>query len=391
MTDSLPKDRPSLVIDLDAVRQNFLTARAAYDGSSLGAVVKKDAYGLGVAHIAPLLHDLGCRDFWVADFDEAVELRRILTQGRIFVLHGLAGNAPADFRAIGAVPVLLDMDEILRASAAIGPRPEVAIHLDTGINRLGIDLADVRTLAQDPSPLARLSVAAYVTHLARFATPSAPQNRWQWLRFRAWTRVLPSAPLSFCASAGVFGPRDRHVDLARVGSALYGVETTPARPQPIIPAATLSAPILRLHEVPKGGEIGYGGVYQAPGPRRIAQVAAGYAAGIPFSFRKPWHVMLDGHCAPIVAGTAMSLISIDVTDLPPGLARPGAQVTIFGPDLPVSAFAEAAGVAPNVIMVAAGRGVRRIYHDTARDLPGKTEAIVPRRLDEPIAGASGDI
>lgn len=395
MTDALPADRPALLIDLGAVRRNFLTARDAYTGTSLGAVLKKDAYGLGTPRIAPLLHRLGCRDFWVADLDEAVELRRVLPQGRIFVLHGLAGYTMADFRAVGAIPVLLEAGEVARAAAAAGDvRPEVAVQLDTGINRLGLDQGDVRALARAPSPLTRLSIAAYVTHLARFADPAAKHNRWQWLRFRAWTRSLPPAPLSLCASAGVFGPPERHADLARVGSALYGVETTPPQPQPIIPAATLSAPILRVRDVPAGAEVGYGGVYHAPGPRRLAHVAAGYAAGIPFTFRHPWHVLLDGHRVPVVAGTSMSLMTIDVTDLPAHLAQPGRRVTVFGPDLPVHLLAEAAGVAPNVVMVAAGRGVRRVYRDPPTAVlveapPGDMHAPEPR--DVRIAGAGRDI
>ncbi|TCT07995.1 alanine racemase [Aquabacter spiritensis] len=390
--DSLPGDRPSLLIDLGAVARNYLVARDAFTGASLGAVVKKDAYGLGAARIAPLLHRLGCRDFWVADLEEAVDLRRVLPDGRIFVLHGLTSHDPAAFAAIGAVPVLLGMEEIARAAACAG-RPQVALHLDTGLNRLGIGRAEVRALAAAPEVLARLDIAAHVTHLAFFSDPVARENRWQWLRFRAWTRHLPPAPLSFCASAGVFGPPERHVDLARVGSALYGVDTTPRRPQPIVPAATLSAPIVKVDTVRAGTRVGYGGAYCAPGPRRLAHVAAGYAAGIPFTFRKPAHVLIDGHRAQIVAGTAMSLMTVDVTDLPPDSARPGARAILFGPDHPVTALAEAAGLAPNVVMVAAGRGVRRVYRDPPLPRAGVLQPSGPRTRadDERIAGADGDL
>lgn len=365
MTPPLPADRPALLIDLDAIRRNHAMARAAFTGRSLGAVVKKDAYGLGLSRVAPLLHDLGCRDFWVADLDEAADLRRVLPGGRIFVLHGLSQYEMEDFRHIDAIPVLTTAEEVARASlGARGERAKVALHLDTGLNRLGLGLREVRGLLDDPIALDRFSITAYVTMLAHFADLQSRSNYWQWRRFCAWSRRLPPAPLSFCASAGVFGPPERHMDMARVGSALYGVETTPTHPQPITPAATLSAPIVRVHDLPSGAEVGYGGAYHTSRPCRLAHVAVGYAAGIPFTFHRTAHVLLAGHAVPIVATPSMSLLTIDVTDLPPHLAQPGCRVTIFGPELPVHVFASAARVPPNLVMVAAGRGVRRVYCDS---------------------------
>ncbi len=370
MTD-FPKDRAVLEIDLGAIRRNWRTVRAAFSGATVGAVVKQDAYGLGVATLAPLLSDLGCRDFWVADFDEGLSLRALLPQARIYVMHGLAGAPAAEFRARHLVPVLMDPSELplARAEAARAGRFDIGIQLDTGLGRLGFTLADVKRLSADDTALDGLRLVTLITHLARFADPQARRNTHQWRRFRAWAQALPDAPLSFCASAGVFGPPERHCSHARVGSALYGVETTPARPQPIQMAARLTAPILRVADVRAGVEVGYGGVYRTTQPRRLAHLAAGYGDGVPFSFRHPAQVRLGGHGVPVVGGVAMSMMTIDVTDLPPGLAVPGARAELFGPALPVDQLAAAAGLAPNAVMVAAGHRTRRIYRDTAEFIP----------------------
>lgn len=358
----LPADRPSMVVDLSAIRANWQAACRAFSGGSVGAVVKQDAYGLGIAEIAPLLSTLGCRDFWVANITEALAVRSAVREGRIFVLHGLGGAEMRDFRAIDAVPVLIDLGEVERAAADAADVPaRVALHLDTGLTRLGLGLEDVRRLGREPERLARLDIAAYVTHLAHFSNPFARENRWQWLRFMAWSRHLPEAALSFCASAGVFGARAHHADLARVGSALYGVETTPSRPQPIVPAATLCAPVVRVHEVEADREVGYAGSYRTPSPRRLAELAIGYGDGVPFHFPKPAFVLISGYRAQIVGTCAMSLMSVDVTDLPEGAVRPGMRAVLFGPDLPVDQIANAAGVAPNVVHVRAGRSVPRFY------------------------------
>ncbi len=367
---SLPDDRPALVIDLSVIHANWQAANAAFTGARVGAVVKQDAYGLGIAQIVPLLAALGCRDFWVADLSEAHAVRCATPEGRIFVLHGLCGASLDELRRLGAVPVLIDRAEVEALAALPGEdRPTVALHLDTGLNRLGLGADDVRRLSRAPDHLNRLKVAAYVTHLAHFSNPFARENGWQWRRFMRWTRALPPAPLSFCASAGVFGTPERHGQLARVGSALYGVETTPARPQPIVPAATLSAPILRVHTVKGGSNVGYSTAYRTPGTRRLAQIGIGYGQGVPFSFAKPAFVLISGHKAQIVATSAMSLMSVDVTDLPEGAVAPGMRAILFGPDLPVDQLAHAAGVAPNVVHVHAGLTAERHYLPADDALP----------------------
>ncbi|WP_332118945.1 alanine racemase [Azorhizobium caulinodans] len=362
-------DLATLEIDLGAVRQNWRTVRAQYRGPTLGAVVKQNAYGFGLSRIVPLLSSLGCRDFWVVCIEEALAVRTLAPDARVFVLHGLAGAAPADFRAHRIIPVLMDASELPRVqaeAAARGPL-DVAIQFDTGLSRLGLSRADVKRLRDDPSPLAGLRIAAYVTHLAHFSNPVARHNDWQWRRFRAWTQALPPAPLSFCASAGVFGPPERHAHHARVGSALYGVETTPSSRQPILPAARLTAPILRVMDVPAGTEVGYGGVYRTPQPARLAHVGVGYGGGLPFSFQRQAYGYVGGLPAPIVSGLAMSLMTLDVSGLPEGLAVPGAQVELFGPAQPVDILAAAAGVAPNVVMVSAGARTRRVYLEPSEE------------------------
>ncbi|GGF89285.1 alanine racemase [Azorhizobium oxalatiphilum] len=359
-------DRTVLEIDLGAIRRNWRMVRDTFTGHSVGAVVKQDAYGFGASRIVPLLASLGCRDFWVVSFEEGLEIRALLPEARVFVLHGLAGAPVAEFRANALVPVLVDAAELpmARAEAARRGPFDVALQFDTGLTRLGLTLGDVRRLRDEADAFAGLRVAAYVTHLARFADPFAHRNVQQWRRFRSWSSVLPAAPLSFCASAGVFGDSSRHCALARVGSAIYGVETTPARPQPITFAARLTAPILRVMDVRAGVEVGYGGVYRTPRPSRLAHVAAGYGDGIPFSFRHQAHVRIGGRPAPIVGGVAMNLMTVDVTHLPEGSVRPGARVEFYGPDAPVDRLAAAAGIAPNALMVPTAHRAHRIYRDS---------------------------
>ncbi len=361
MIQPMPVDRAVLTVDLAVIARNWATVRDRYTGTTLGAVVKYDAYGLGAAQIAPLLHALGCRDFWVSHLDEALALKPLLPDSRLFVLNGFCG-APATL-AQGIVPALASLEQIaaLRAAhQAPTPRP-VAIQLDTGLTRLGLNKAAVAHIVANPRLLDGLTVIAWVTHLARYDRPEARQNTHQRRRFLAWTARLPAAPLSLAASSSVFSAADWHFDHARCGSALYGVDTTPARPQPLEPVATLSAPILHVSHVAAGVEVGYRSLYRTPSPRRLATLAIGYGDGLPPGLAGAGSVVIDGHHAPIVGGLAMGLVSVDVTDLPDGLARPGVRAEIYGQRQRLETVAAAAGIAPNVLLTATASRALRHY------------------------------
>ncbi|MFK8252749.1 alanine racemase [Ancylobacter terrae] len=357
-------DRPVLDIDLGAIDRNWARARArAAPGAIVAAVVKCDAYGLGAGRIVPRLHGLGCRDFWVAHLDEAIACAALAPGARIHVLNGLAGVDPALFRRFGLVPVLASLPDIAAAQQEArrrGPLP-VAVQLDTGLNRLGLDLGEVRRLIAEPERLAGLDIRLWMSHLAFFAEPGHPENARQRRRLRAWLSRLPAAPVSLAASSGLYAGPEAHFDHIRVGSALYGVNTIRNREVGLEPVARLSAPMLRVNEVRAGAGVGYHGLYHAPARRRLATVALGYGDGVPPQLAGRGEVRVAGHPAPIVGGIAMGLMSVDVTDLPEGLAAPGRRVVLYGADPRVETVAALAGIAPNVLLTATASRAIRAY------------------------------
>ena len=303
-----PADHPVLEVDLDAIALNWRAVERAYSGTRIGAVVKRNAYGLGIERIVPWLFQLGCADFWVATLDEGVALRALLgaRRARIFVLHGLGGVTPLTHAEHGLIPVLADLGELAlaRRVAAVRAMPlAVAVHLDTGLTRLGLDAAQVSALCQDPTAFAGLDLQAWVTQLGRFQDPDAPECIEQRTRFFEWTAELPPAERSLSTSSCVFADVRWHLDHARVGSALYGVETAPANLQGFAPVATLRAPVLRVAEVAAGAEVGYG-------------------HGLPIHLGDRGSVVLAGQTVPIVGGVSMGMITADVSTLPPGSVQP---------------------------------------------------------------------
>lgn len=351
---------PSVTVDLDQLAANHAAVRAQFRGQKLGAVVKTDAYGLGLGPVAARLWQEGCSDFWVGDHAEGVRLRRMLPAARIFVLDGLTGLSPASFAAARLVPVLASLDEVRRCRADPAA-PPVAIHLDCGLTRLGLLDAEVVALTAEPGGLAGLRIEALVTQLSHYFAPAHPANQRQNARFLALAGYFGRVPLSLSSSAGVFMPPQFHHDLARVGSALYGVQTTPGLPQPVRPIFRFTAPVLRVVEVEAGTPIGYGGGFVASRRARIATIGAGYGNGLPTTLASRGMVAIGGHAAPIAGRLSMNLITVDVTDLPSGLVRPGVEAELAGPVIPIEELATRAGAVPNEILVRAGRTMPRRY------------------------------
>lgn len=361
-----PADRPTLRVDLGAVSRNWRAARQAFSGARLGAVLKYDAYGLGMAQIAPVIAAGGCRDFWLAHGEEAEALRATLPAVeavRVFALNGLAGHDPADLFARAIVPVLTHLGEVDAAVAyarRTGKVLPVAIHLDSGLTRVGLQEGDVANLIADPHRLTGLGIEAWVTQLGRFDDLSCPESIQQRERFDRWTAQLPRAERSLATSTGAFGDPDWHFDHARIGSALFGVQAGRV-PYPVTYAASLSATVLRVANVAEGVEVGYGSAFRTSRPSRLATIAMGYGDGLPFTRAAEATVSFNGHPAPLVGTPSMALVTADVTDLPRDHVKPGDSAEFYGASQSVEALAKALGVATNALLVPTARLAKRVW------------------------------
>jgi alanine racemase len=346
-----------LRIDLSAVVANWRALGARHPGGAVAAVVKADAYGLGAAPVARALAAAGCRHFFVAQLAEGMAVRAAIGPGpMVAVLNGFAPGADGD---AGLTPVLNGLGD-LAAHRARPPAAGAILHLDTGMSRLGLDAREQAALAEDPAPLAGLRLRCVMSHLACADEPDHPLNAVQAGRFAAAAaRLAPGVPRSLANSSGIFLGPDFASDLARPGCALYGINPTPGRANPMRQVVTLAAPVLQLREVPAGATVGYGATWTAPGPRRIATVAAGYADGYlrALSGRAVGHV--SGRAVPLVGRVSMDLITFDVTDAPE--VAPGTMVELMGPSETPDDLAARAGTIGYEILTALGARYRRDY------------------------------
>ena len=364
-----------LLVDLAALAGNYRTIASA-SAARIACVVKADGYGLGASNLARALHAAGCRAFFTAFCHEAAELRDVLDgagmDAEVFVLMPRAGEEARTLREHRLIPCLFDLDGIDRwigSAPAGGPPARAALHVETGIHRLGLGGEALDTLLGDDARRSRLDVTLLMSHLSCADEPRSPANRRQLGRFRALRRAFPSARASLANSAGAFLGPEYHFDLVRAGIALFGHDPHYARTAPRVrPVAAFEARIGQIRTVEAGESVGYGGVAACGAARRIGVVLAGYADGIPRALYRPgrrFDVAVAGYRAPLFGAVSMDMITVDLSDVPEGAAEPGTWVEIFGPNAPIERAAEQAGTIPYEILTGIGPRVERVHVRTA--------------------------
>ena len=358
-----PGTGAELTIDLSAIVANYRRLQRELGAVPCAAVVKADAYGLGADRVAPALAAAGCDTFWVAHLEEGIALRRALPQGRIFVLIGPRNDSAATYIRHGLTPTLNTPDEIETwATHAAGT--EAALHIDTGMSRLGLSPSDLDWLVDHVDRLDRIPLAYVMSHLVVGEDADHPLNAEQLRRFRAARQRLPHlarAKASFANSSGIFLGPDYHFDLGRPGAALYGLAPIENRPNPLIQTIRLQARILQVRDVDVGDSVGYGAAHLRLRRGRIATLPAGYADGYMRGLSHRGRVIIGAHTVPIVGRVSMDLITIDVSDLPADLARPGQLATLIGPGMTPDDVGTLAGTNGYEVLTQLSRRYRRRY------------------------------
>jgi alanine racemase len=334
-----------LTVRLGAIAENYKAFRRLAGPAAVAGMVKADAYGLGAEFGAPALAAAGCDTFFVARLEEAVALRRALRDGpRIFVLDGAPSDAVPALIARQLTPVLNSLAEIAgwNAAAAASHRSlDAAIHIDTGLNRLGLPGEELARLAGEwKVRLKNLNLVLLMSHLACGDEIDNKMNDQQLSRFRTALAMLPPAPASLAASGGAFLGKPYWFDLVRPGIGVFG-----GAPQEggnsLKTVAVLTARVLQLRRIDKGQSVGYGATFRAQRPTMLATVALGYAGGIPRSLSNKGAVFAAGKRANFAGRVSMDMTTVDVSDV--AELKVGDEVELLGDNVMLEEMARLAG------------------------------------------------
>lgn len=364
MTSARDASEPWLTIDLDAIAANFATLKAQAGRAEAAPVVKADAYGMGAAPVALRLWSEGARSFFVARVGEGEALREVLGPDRPCVIYTLDGCMPgcaSRLTAASLTPVLNGLDQVeawSAASSASAPA-NAALHIDTGMNRLGLRPEEARALVDAPERLRRLNIELVISHLACGGEPDHPMNARQLERFLQAAALFPSARKSLASSGGMFLGPEYLLDMVRPGISLYGPGPYEVPDPRIRPVATLTAPIIQIRAARPGESVGYGATYSVERPQRIAVIALGYADGVLRSLSPNGYGWLAGRRCDLLGRISMDLIAMDVTDI--DQIAPGDTVELFGHNIPVETAAANAGTTSYELLSRISPRVTRNY------------------------------
>ncbi|MGL4237526.1 alanine racemase [Tabrizicola sp.] len=343
----------NLTVDLDAIAANWRALnRLSGQSVQTAAVVKADAYGLGVTRVARTLAASGARRFFVAYAEEGAAVRQALGPGP--QIGVLSGHMPGDTEMIhdlDLTPMLNSLEQITRHLEAL-PGHAFGVQLDTGMNRLGVEMLEWQAVAPI---LIEAGPELLMSHLACADDPDHPANEAQLKVFHEMTDGT-GVPRSFAATGGILLGQRYHFDLTRPGVGLYGGKPYDAA----IPAVTLTLPVIQTREVEPGETVGYGCTWTAERPSVIATVAGGYADGLPRTLSSKAQLWDGDTPCPLVGRVSMDLITVDITDLP----EVPRSLDILGPNQGVDALADTAGTIGYEILTALGARYTRRYQES---------------------------
>lgn len=355
-----------LTVDLGALVSNWRALQRRAMPSECAGVIKANGYGCGIEPVATALARAGCKTFFVADLSEARRVREVAPDTTIYVLNGLIPGTPPVYAGLRARPVIGSMVELAEWDSFVAAtqwRGGAALHVDTGMNRLGISANDAAALA----PRIRAEnhgIMLLMSHLACAEDTQHPLNQRQMGLFREVRMLYRGIPSSLANSSGIFLSDNAHCDLVRPGVALYGVNPTPDKPNPMRPVIDLKARVAQVRVVPRGETVGYSAGWTAKRASRIAVVTVGYgdgylrASGSSDETPGGWAIAAGTRC-PIAGRVSMDLMAVDVTEAPE--VRRGDFITLIGDALDLDAAATAAGTIAYELLTSLGQRYHRVY------------------------------
>lgn len=373
--DAADPTAPSLlIVDLGALRANYRALRDMAHPANCAPVVKANADGTGLAEAVRALNMEGCDTYFVATFNEGLAVRQSAPDASVYVLDGVFPGTCKEFVDHGLIPALssfAEATEWIDFCNDTGFDHPAALHVDTGMNRLGLRPEQALSL-YDGDAIGLFHPVLLMTHLACGDQPDNPLNARQLETFNTLREKLPPCAASFSNSSGIFLGKEYHLDLVRPGIALYGGEFMEGKP-PLQPVVQYYARIARIDEAEAGETVGYGASHSLQRKSRIATVTAGYADGI---FRclgsgeanKSLTAYIGEAPAPVIGRVSMDLITLDVTDIHQPPVERGQWAEIIGPHTSVDDLARRAGTIGYEVLTSLSRRAQRVYVDTGTKL-----------------------
>jgi alanine racemase len=355
--------RPILNIDLNIIAQNYNYLTKLCQASQVSAVVKADCYGLGASKIVPILLQQGCQHFFVANYEEAIAMRKISNYIKIYVLNGLFADEADILTEYNLIPVLHNYEHVMiwkEHATKLSRKLPCIVKVDVGMRRLGMSVADFDKFLERCHDQ-HFEILYIMSHLTSSEEQDNPSNQMQLEKFEQFAKMLPNINKSLANSGGIFLGPQYHFDLVRPGAALYGI--CHDSQDGINCTVELHAPIIHMHELLPGESIGYNQIYvnNSQNMMLTATIPLGYADGFFRSLSNKAILYIDGIKVPIIGRISMDMTVVDVSLVPRDKLFLGQQVEIIGSNSKISHLSDYAQTNEYEILTSLGQRFKRIY------------------------------
>ena len=344
---------PELHINLVNLQSNIRFFRGLIKSSvELSAVVKSDAYGLGIEKIVPAVERYGITSFFTATLSEAIKVRKCSPFSEIFTLNGFDFLRANLYQEFNITPVINSLLEAKKYIEIFHQSHKTALQINTGMNRLGLNK---KVLFENLDIIKSLPLTLILSHLACADDIINKENKAQRDLFLELCKSLPNIRKSISASHGTLLGSQFHFDMVRPGIGLYGGIKNDGFKQVI----QIKVPVLQNFAIEKNMQVGYNFTYRAKKAIKVATLAMGYADGLPRILSNRGRLFSGNKPCPIVGRVSMDLVTVDISSLP----ETPDHLNVFSPEYQVDDFAKDCQTISHEVLVNLGERISRVYSE----------------------------
>ena len=343
-----------LEVNLKNLIYNYKVFKKYIQNNQVAATIKANAYGIGDRKAFDILYKNGCRHFFLATLKEGLELRKFYQKGNIYILNGLENNDINTFKKNKLIPIINSKIEIKLIEKT---KLKFGIHIDTGLNRLGINKIDLPKKIYN-----KKNLQIILSHLASSDEKNNIYNYFQNNKFKSIKNLFKNKKIIFSLanSMGTILGKDFHYNLVRPGISLYGGHYNTKLKKYIKPVVKLKAKIIQIKQILKNEFIGYNQTYKTKKNIWVAIIGIGYGDGISRMLSNRGFVYYKKHKFRILGRVSMDTTTIDITKLN-NLLKVGQYVEIINYSHGIDELAKICETISNEILTSISYRVQRIY------------------------------
>ena len=359
-----------LLVNIENLKKNYLYLDNLSNKNVItAAVVKSDAYGLGCETISQSLHNIGCKNFFCAQLEEAINIRKVSKKINIFVFEGPFEKNLKDYKYFNITPIINSEEQlniILDAKRKLNHNFQVVLNIDTGMNRLGLGFHEKKTpnLIENLINLhlkGYLNILFIMSHLSCSEDSRSLNNIDQLNKFNIIKSKFKKIPASFSNTGGILLGKKYHFYITRPGIGIYGCNPNGNLDENFKNVVELEADILQIRDIKKNEYVGYGGDFKSKKKMKLATIGIGYADGYNRLLQNKGLVKISDFLIPLVGRVSMDLIVLDVSSIPNNILNKTKTVKLIGEHYNIDRMSKDINSISWETLTKFGHRVERIY------------------------------